>query len=63
MKRIIVLVVICLTVNKLQAQDTLRTLTETDFLAVVKAHHPVAKQAGLLVDLARAQLLSIPWKF
>ncbi len=63
MKRIIVLVIICLTVNKLQAQDTLRTLTETDFLAVVKAHHPVAKQAGLLVDLARAQLLSIRGNF
>jgi outer membrane protein TolC len=63
MKRIIVLVIICLTVNKLPAQDTLRTLTETDFLAVVKAHHPVAKQAGLLVDLARAQLLSIRGNF
>lgn len=63
MKRIIVLLIICLTVNKLQAQDTLRTLTETDFLAVVKAHHPVAKQASLLVDLARAQLLSIRGNF
>ena len=63
MKRIIVLLIICLTVNKLQAQDTLRTLTEADFLAVVRAHHPVAKQAGLLVDLARAQLLSIRGNF
>ena len=41
----------------------MRTLTEADFLAVVKAHHPVAKQAGLLVDLARAQLLSIRGNF
>lgn len=63
MKRIIVLLIICLTVHKLQAQDTLRTLTEADFLAVVRAHHPVAKQAGLLVDLARAQLLSIRGNF
>jgi outer membrane protein TolC len=63
MKRIIILFIICLSVSKLKAQDSMRTLTEADFLAVVKAHHPVAKQAGLLVDLARAQLLSIRGNF
>ena len=47
----------------LRAQDTLRVLAETEFIEIVKQHHPVAKQAGLLVDAARAQLLSIRGNF
>ena len=45
------------------AQDTLRVLAEDEFISIVKQHHPVAKQAGLLVDAARAQLLSIRGNF
>ena len=49
--------------QKVKAQDTLRVLAEDEFIAIVKQHHPVAKQAGLLVDAARAQLLSIRGNF
>jgi len=49
--------------QKVNAQDTVHVLNEADFIAVVRQHHPVAKQAGLLVDAARAQLLSIRGNF
>lgn len=61
MLRLFILYVTACTV--LQAQDTVRVLAEDEFLAIVRQHHPVAKQAGLLVDAARAQLLSIRGNF
>ena len=46
-----------------QAQDTLRILTEDQFLNIVRANHPVAKQGSLLVDLARANLTTMRGAF
>jgi outer membrane protein TolC len=40
------------------AQDSTKVLTELDFLAAVRQYHPVAKQGSLLVDDAKARLLS-----
>lgn len=63
-KRIISLLLLCVTAGRgLHAQDTVRVLAEAEFIEIVKQHHPVAKQAGLLVDAARAQLLSIRGNF
>lgn len=35
-----------------------RTLSPEEFLNIVRTYHPVAKQAGLMVDYARSQLLA-----
>ena len=40
------------------AQDTTKTLSPDAFLNIVRTHHPVVKQAGLLVQSAEADLLS-----
>ena len=53
----------CATAISMQAKDTIRVLSEDAFIAIVKQYHPVAKQASLLVDAARAQLLSIRGNF
>lgn len=58
------LFIFCATAGSLlHAQDSLRVLSEEDFINMVKEHHPVAKQAGLLVDAARAQLVAIRGEF
>lgn len=62
-KKGLLLCFVCMLVRILPAQDTLRVFTEEDFLTVVRNNHPVAKQAGLLVDLARAGLLSVRGNF
>lgn len=49
--------------GRLVAQDSLRVLDESAFIAIVKQYHPVARQAGFLVDAAKAQLLSIRGNF
>ncbi|XVJ64906.1 MAG: TolC family protein [Lacibacter sp.] len=46
-----------------RAQDTTRILREEEFLAIVRSNHPVAKQGGLLIDMARAELLTIRGAF
>ncbi|MFZ9719150.1 MAG: TolC family protein, partial [Chitinophagaceae bacterium] len=46
-----------------KAQDSLRILTEAQFLNAVRAYHPVAKQGTLLVDLARANLTEMRGAF
>ncbi|MBX9782950.1 MAG: TolC family protein [Chitinophagaceae bacterium] len=46
-----------------QAQDTIRILKEDEFLSIVRTNHPVAKQGGLLIDMARAQLQTIRGEF
>ncbi len=59
-------IVICLhfiSVQMIHAQDTVRVLKEDEFLSIVRLNHPVAKQGGLLVDLARAELQSIRGNF
>jgi outer membrane protein TolC len=45
------------------AQDSLRIMNEDAFLAIVRQNHPVAKQGSLLVDQARANLLSVRGNF
>ncbi len=45
------------------AQDTMRIMREDEFLSIVRSHHPVAKQGALLVDMARADLLTIRGAF
>jgi len=50
-------------VNALRAEDTLRVLSEEQFLNIVRTHHPVAKQGSLLVDLARANLTAMRGAF
>jgi outer membrane protein TolC len=45
------------------AQDTVRILKEEEFLNIVRLHHPVAKQGGLIVDMARAELKAIRGNF
>ena len=41
-----------------QSSDNSRTLSSQQFIELVRQYHPVAKQAGLLVDRAYAELLS-----
>jgi len=45
------------------AQDTMSILTEAQFLDLVRTNHPMAKQASLLVDEAKARLLSVRGNF
>ena len=47
----------------LSAQDSMRILKEEEFIAAVKQFHPVAKQGGLLVDIAKAELTAIRGNF
>lgn len=54
--RSVVLFVIVLLRLPCFAGDTTRTLSETEFLSIVRAYHPVARQAKLLVERARADL-------
>lgn len=42
----------------LKAQDPAKILSESDFLSAVRLYHPIAKQSGLLIDDAKARLLS-----
>ena len=50
-------------VHAVRAEDTLRVLSEEQFLNIVRTHHPVAKQGSLLVDLARANLTAMRGAF
>ena len=51
------LIWVCTFMNPILGQDTIRILTEEQFLAIVKTNHPIAKQSDLLVKQANAQLL------
>lgn len=53
----------CFPVSRSAAQDSLRVMEEDVFLAIVRQNHPVAKQGTLLVQQARANLLSIRGNF
>jgi outer membrane protein TolC len=65
MNRIIPLLIIIqlLTAFSAGAQDTIRILKEEEFLNIVRINHPVAKQGGLIVDMARAELQTIRGNF
>jgi outer membrane protein TolC len=41
-----------------RANDSLRYLSEDQFISIVRSFHPVAKQAQLIVDRARAELIA-----
>jgi outer membrane protein TolC len=41
-----------------RANDTLRFLSEAEFINIVRSYHPVAKQANLMVERAIAELLA-----
>jgi outer membrane protein TolC len=62
-KKIVFICFISLFSNALHAQDTLRVLKEDAFLSMVRTYHPVAKQGGLLVEMARAELQTIRGAF
>ncbi len=47
----------------LYAQDSLKVLSENQFIDLVRANHPVAKQASLIVDEAKARLLAVRGNF
>lgn len=52
----IVLLVSLYVVQPLQAQDTLRTLSVKQLMDIVKQYHPVAKQASILIEKAKADI-------
>ena len=41
-----------------RANDTLRVLSEAEFINIVRSYHPIAKQANLMVERAMAELLA-----
>jgi outer membrane protein TolC len=63
MNRIIQAFIILFLALNTNAQDTVRILKEEEFLNIVRLNHPVAKQGGLLVDMARAELQAIRGNF
>ena len=56
--RMIILFLLFFPAYRLHANDTTRTLSESEFLQIVRAYHPVMKQAGLLVERAGAELIA-----
>jgi outer membrane protein TolC len=58
MKKIFIVITILLFTQNLQAQDSLKTLSQNSFLQIVKKYHPVAKQAAIVVQKADANLIS-----
>lgn len=62
-KKIFLSVCLIVSVLHITAQDTLRIMKEDEFLNIVRTNHPVAKQGGLLVDMARAELQTIRGAF
>lgn len=64
MKRSLILFIqFCISISLVNGQNSSTVLTEEEFLSIVRSNHPVAKQAGLLADLAAAQLLTIKGNF
>ncbi|HLO82447.1 MAG TPA: TolC family protein [Chitinophagaceae bacterium] len=55
MKAFILVVLIAMSIGS-KANDTLRYLSEEEFIHIVRTYHPVAKQAQLMVDRAKAEL-------
>ncbi len=55
MKAFILFVLILFSIGS-KANDTLRYLSEEEFIHIVRSYHPVAKQAQLMVDRAKAEL-------
>ncbi len=58
-KNCLIVMICLLPLNASIAQsDSLRTFTLAEFLTIVKAYHPLAKQADIVTDKAKAELLS-----
>jgi outer membrane protein TolC len=55
MKAFILCILIFFSIGS-KANDTLRYLSEEQFINIVRSYHPVAKQAQLMVDRAKAEL-------
>lgn len=60
---LVLLKLLWLPVTLLAQSDSVKILKEDEFIAAVKAYHPVAKQGSLLVDIAKAQLTAIRGNF
>ena len=61
--RLIIVLIVCLLsgipVNTMaQGRDSLLVLSQEEFLNIVRTFHPVARQANLLVDRAKAELIT-----
>ncbi|MBI1782143.1 MAG: TolC family protein [Sphingobacteriales bacterium] len=57
------ILVVILPMHLLAQGDSVRVLKEDEFIAAVKAYHPIAKQGSLMVDIANAQLTAIRGNF
>ncbi|HMW25518.1 MAG TPA: hypothetical protein PKC51_02695, partial [Ferruginibacter sp.] len=62
MNRIIFLL-LSLCTQALVAQDSVHTLSARQVMEIVKRYHPVALQAGILVEQAKADLVSARGQF
>jgi hypothetical protein len=60
---IITAIFLQMALSVVHAQDSLRVLAELQFMDLVRANHPVAKQAALIVDEAKARLLAVRGNF
>lgn len=56
MMRCCVVVILSMVSLFSSAQDSLKTLSEAEFLNIVRLYHPIAKQANLLVERAQAEM-------
>ncbi|MBL0055214.1 MAG: TolC family protein [Chitinophagaceae bacterium] len=56
MKKLFIPWILCFLFQDTQANDSAKVLSLEGFLQIVKQYHPVAKQAGIQVELAKAGL-------
>ena len=57
MKKIYLILLSLFIIESIRANDSTKILSLNDFLIIVKTYHPVAKQAGIQVEKARADLI------
>lgn len=55
-KTVLLITIVLFFIKSTQAKDSTQTLSLKSFLQIVKQFHPVAKQAGIQVDKAKANL-------
>ena len=60
---LLIIILLLSQISIVKAQDSSRILMEAEFLDMVRANHPVARQAALWVDEAKARLLSVRGNF
>ncbi len=54
---VIFFLIVCHSANAAQVDTTMKTLSVSEFIEIVKTYHPVAKQAQLIPEKAKAELL------